>query len=91
MTKLLVSYALAAMTFAAAPQALKATDTDALCPMQNATLRGTYMVTSTGTIVGESGSVFQQELWLTAEHGNCPRVPAKLRIHDGIRDASAVR
>jgi hypothetical protein len=52
MTKLLVSCALAAMTFAAAPQALKATDTDALCPLQNATLRGTYMVTSTGTIVG---------------------------------------
>jgi hypothetical protein len=52
MTKLLVSCALAAITFAATPQALKATDTDGQCPLQNATLRGTYMVTSTGTIVG---------------------------------------
>jgi hypothetical protein len=50
MTKLLISFALAAMTLAAAPQALKATDV--LCPLQNATLRGTYMVTGTGTIVG---------------------------------------
>jgi hypothetical protein len=50
-TKLLVSCAFAVMTFAA-PQALKATDTDGPCPLQNATLRGTYMVTSTGTIVG---------------------------------------
>ena len=31
MTKLLVSCALAAMTFAAAPQALKAADTDGQC------------------------------------------------------------
>jgi hypothetical protein len=52
MTKLLVSCVLAAMTFAAAPQALKAADTDGQCPLQNATLRGTYMVTGGGTIVG---------------------------------------
>lgn len=50
MTKLLVPCALVAMTFAAAPQALKATD--ALCPLENATLRGTYMVTGGGTVVG---------------------------------------
>jgi hypothetical protein len=52
MKKLLVSCALATMTFAAAPQALKATDSDGQCPLQNATLRGTYMVTGGGTIVG---------------------------------------
>jgi hypothetical protein len=52
MTKLLLSCALAAMTFAAAPQALMAADPDGQCPLQNATLRGTYMVTGTGTIVG---------------------------------------
>ena len=50
MMKLLASFALAAMTFAAAPQALKAGN--ALCPLQNATLHGTYLVAGTGTIVG---------------------------------------
>jgi hypothetical protein len=49
MTKLLVSCALAALTFAVAPQALKAAE--ALCPLQNATLRGTYLSHGTGTIV----------------------------------------
>lgn len=49
MTKLLVSCALMAMTLAMAPQAIKATDQ---CPLQNETLRGTYMVTGGGTIVG---------------------------------------
>jgi hypothetical protein len=52
MTKLLVSCALAAIIFAAAPQVLKAADTDAQCPLLNATLRGTYMVTGGGTILG---------------------------------------
>jgi hypothetical protein len=52
MTKLLVSCALAAIIFAAAPQVLKAGDTDGQCPLLNATLRGTYMVTGTGTIMG---------------------------------------
>ena len=51
-TKLLASCALAALIFAAAPQALKAKDTDAKCPLLNATLQGTYMVTGTGNIVG---------------------------------------
>jgi hypothetical protein len=51
-TKLLVSCALAALTFAAAPQALKAADNEALCPLLNATLHGTYMVTGGGTVVG---------------------------------------
>jgi hypothetical protein len=40
------------MTFASAPQALKAAASDGECPLLNATLRGTYMVTGTGTIVG---------------------------------------
>ena len=51
MTKLLVSCALAAVTFAAAPQALKANE-DALCRMGNATVRGTYIAQGTGSIVG---------------------------------------
>jgi hypothetical protein len=38
------------MTFAGAPRALKAAD--ALCPLQNATKHGTYVVSGTGTIVG---------------------------------------
>jgi hypothetical protein len=52
MTKLLVCCALAAMAFAAAPQVLKATDMNGQCPLLNATLRGTYMVTGGGTIAG---------------------------------------
>jgi len=50
MMKLLVSCALAAMTFLMAPQGLQATG--ARCPLQNATLHGTYLVAGTGTIVG---------------------------------------
>jgi hypothetical protein len=52
MTKVLVSCALAAMTLVAAPQAIKAGDSGALCPLGNATLHGTYMVIGGGTIVG---------------------------------------
>jgi hypothetical protein len=52
MTKVLVSCALVAMTFAAAPQPLKATNEDTLCRLGNATLRGTYMLRGEGTIVG---------------------------------------
>ena len=52
MTKRLVIFALAVMTFAAAPHALKADDADALCPLGNATFRGTYMSRGEGTIVG---------------------------------------
>jgi hypothetical protein len=52
MTKRLVIFALAVMTFAAAAHALKAADADALCPRGNATLRGTYMSRGEGTIVG---------------------------------------
>jgi hypothetical protein len=44
--------ALVAFTVALTPQALKAADADGQCPLQNATLRGTYMVTGGGTIVG---------------------------------------
>jgi hypothetical protein len=52
MTKILASCALAAMAFALAPQALKASDTEGQCPRQNATLLGTYMSHGTGTVVG---------------------------------------
>jgi hypothetical protein len=47
--KLLATFAVAAMVLAIAPQTLKAT---ALCPLQNATLRGTYLSHGTGTIAG---------------------------------------
>jgi hypothetical protein len=51
MSRLFVCCALAATTFAAAPQALKAAD--ALCPLGNATLHGTYIsLHPTGYIVG---------------------------------------
>ena len=52
MTKRLVILALAAITFAMAPQALKAADEGALCPLGNATLSGTYVLHGVGTIVG---------------------------------------
>jgi hypothetical protein len=52
MTKRLVILALAAITFVVAPQALKAADASALCPLGNATLSGTYMLRGEGTIVG---------------------------------------
>jgi hypothetical protein len=42
--------ALVAFTAALAPQVLKAADE--LCPQQNATLEGTYMVHGSGTVVG---------------------------------------
>ena len=50
MSRLFVSCALAAVTFATAPQALKAADDP--CPLGNATLSGTYMLRGEGTIVG---------------------------------------
>jgi hypothetical protein len=52
MTRRLVILALAATTFAVAPQALTAANADALCPLGNATLRGTYVLQGGGTIVG---------------------------------------
>jgi len=52
MTRFLVTFALSAVTFAVAPRALKAADADALCPLGNATLRGTYTLRGEGTIVG---------------------------------------
>lgn len=52
MRKLLASCALAAMTFAAAPEALQAAEVDGECPLQNAALSGTYVSHGTGTIIG---------------------------------------
>ena len=49
MTKLFISFALAAFALTAAPPALKAAP---LCPLGNATLHGTYVVSGGGTIVG---------------------------------------
>jgi len=51
MTKRLLIFALALTTFAAAPHSLKAAD-EALCPLGNATVHGTYMTQGTGSIVG---------------------------------------
>jgi hypothetical protein len=50
MRKLFASCALVVITFALAPQVLNAAD--AQCPLGNATLHGTYVVSGTGTIVG---------------------------------------
>jgi hypothetical protein len=47
-----LTFALAVMTFAAASQGLKAADAVAQCPVQNATLRRSYMVTGGGSVVG---------------------------------------
>jgi hypothetical protein len=52
MTKLFISCGLAAISFAIAPRALKAADSEALCPLGNETIRGAYMVSGSGTIVG---------------------------------------
>ena len=52
MTKFVASCVLAAMGFVGAPQAVKANDKDGHCPLRNETLKGTYMVTGGGTIVG---------------------------------------
>jgi hypothetical protein len=62
MTKRLVVFALAAITLAATPQSLKAADADALCPLGNATLSGTYMLRGEGTIVGV-GPVTVKRAW----------------------------
>jgi hypothetical protein len=50
MAKHLVILALATMTIAAAPRALRAADNP--CPLGNATLHGTYMVHGSGTVIG---------------------------------------
>ena len=50
MTKRLVVFALAAIALIAMPQSLKAAE--ALCPLGNATLKGSYMLRGEGTNVG---------------------------------------
>jgi hypothetical protein len=52
MTRLLGSFALAALSFGWAPQASKAAAGDGLCPLGNATKHGTYMSRGEGTVVG---------------------------------------
>lgn len=69
MRKRLAIFALAVMTFAAAPQALKADDADALCPLGNATLHGTYMTQGTGSFVGV-GPMTAVGVWTFDGEGN---------------------
>ena len=52
MTKRLVILALTAAAVALAPRTLMAGNADALCPLGNETLLGTYMSRATGTLVG---------------------------------------
>jgi hypothetical protein len=76
MTRLLVSCALAVITLGATPQALKAAE--ALCPLGNATLKGTYMLRGEGTNVGVGpGTVVG---WLTYD--------GKGNVVDGFMTAS---
>ena len=52
MTTRLVIFALSAVTFAIAPQALKAAQEAAFCPLGNETLHGNYISRGMGTRVG---------------------------------------
>jgi hypothetical protein len=67
MTKLFVSCALAAISFAVAPRALMAADP--LCPLLDATKHGTYVVYGTGTVVGVGPAVAVGEITYDG-HGN---------------------
>ena len=69
MRKRLVIFALAVMTLAASPQALKAADSDPLCARGNATLHGTYMTQGTGSIVGV-GPMAAVGVWTFDGEGN---------------------
>lgn len=52
MTSRFVIFAFAAVTFAVAPQALKAAQDAPFCPLGNETLHGSYMSHGAGTIIG---------------------------------------
>lgn len=52
MIRCLATLALSAVILSVAPCALMAGDAEALCPLGNATLRGTYMVMGAGYVVG---------------------------------------
>ena len=67
MTRFFASFALAAVAFASAPQALKAADP--LCPLLDATKHGTYVVYGTGTVVGVGPAVAVGEITYDG-HGN---------------------
>ena len=60
-TKPLATFAFAAMILAVEPQALKAAD--ALCPLGNATLHGTYIVSGAGTIGGAPIAAVGEITW----------------------------
>jgi hypothetical protein len=61
MIKFFASFALAALAFALAPQVLKAADP--LCPLGNATLHGTYIVSGAGTLGGASITAVGEITW----------------------------
>jgi hypothetical protein len=67
MTRFFASFALAAVAFASAPQALKAADP--LCPLLDATKHGTYVVYGTGTVVGVGPAIAVGEITYDG-HGN---------------------
>lgn len=86
MTRLFAAFALAAVAFASAPQALKAADP--LCPLLDATKHGTYVVYGTGTIVGVGPAVAVGEITYDG-HGNTLatftlNVNGNVQTHTGV-------
>lgn len=67
MSRFFASFALAAVAFALAFPPLKAVDPP--CPLLHATKHGTYVVYSTGTVVGAGPAVADVEITYDA-HGN---------------------
>ena len=86
MTRFFASFALAAVAFASAPQALKAADP--LCPLLDATKHGTYVVYGTGTVVGVGPAVAVGEITYDG-HGNTQatftlNVNGNVQTHTGV-------
>jgi hypothetical protein len=79
--KFLVTFALAAVTFASAPRALKAADP--LCPLLDATKHGTYVVYGTGTVVGVGPAVAVGEITYDG-HGNT-RATFTLNVNGNVQ------
>jgi hypothetical protein len=86
MTRFFASFALAAVAFASAPQALKAADP--LCPLLDATKHGAYVVYGTGTVVGVGPAVAVGEITYDG-HGNTQatftlNVNGNVQTHTGV-------
>jgi len=79
--KFLVTFALAAVAFASAPQALKAADP--LCPLLDATKHGTYVVYGTGAVVGVGPAVAVGEITYDG-HGNT-RATFTLNVNGNVQ------